>query len=167
MSDEDSPIAGRAYAELISEQLQEERARKASLEQRGLAVISTSGVIVSLVFAVTAGLLDNAVLPPVGKLFVVAALAFFIGACVMGIATNIPRTYREVEPEGLKQLLERERWQSTLEVGRRRSAEARVGIYQSARSVTNTKARFLLLAIALEVSAVVFLAGAITAVILN
>ena len=46
---------GRAvYGEYIKEQLNAQEARKNSLEQRGLAVITTSGALVTLLFGLTA-----------------------------------------------------------------------------------------------------------------
>jgi hypothetical protein len=62
MSDNDStepsiaarPTAGLVYGPLINAQVEDEQARKTSLEQRGLAVITTSGVLVSLLFGLGA-----------------------------------------------------------------------------------------------------------------
>ena len=50
------PIDGgrSIYADFIKEQLDAQEARKVSLEQRGLAVITTSGALVTLLFGLTA-----------------------------------------------------------------------------------------------------------------
>ncbi len=48
--------AGLAYAQLIADQLAEERSRKSSLEARGVTVITTAGPLATLLFALTAGL---------------------------------------------------------------------------------------------------------------
>jgi hypothetical protein len=47
-------VAGSVYAGLIADQLTQARALKSSLEQRALAVITTAGTLVSLLFAFTA-----------------------------------------------------------------------------------------------------------------
>src|SRR5438128_865547 len=44
-------VAGSAYAAFLVQQLQDESLARDSLERRGLAVISTSGTLVTLVFA--------------------------------------------------------------------------------------------------------------------
>jgi hypothetical protein len=44
---------GEFYADFIEEELVDQRASKASLEQRGLAVVSTSGVLVAILFGFT------------------------------------------------------------------------------------------------------------------
>ena len=52
---QESDTRGRAiYSDYIKEQLDAQEARKISLEQRGLAVITTSGVLVTLLFGLTA-----------------------------------------------------------------------------------------------------------------
>lgn len=43
--------AGSAYTNLIDEQLETEQNRRASIEQRGLSVLTTSGTLVTLLFA--------------------------------------------------------------------------------------------------------------------
>jgi hypothetical protein len=68
--------AGYLYADLVKEELAREQARKTSLEQRGLSVISTSGALVSLLFALLA-FVENAghlVIPPVGRLVLIPGL---------------------------------------------------------------------------------------------
>jgi hypothetical protein len=47
-------VGGPIYVELLKERLQEERAHKTSLEQRGLSVITSSGTLVTLLFALAA-----------------------------------------------------------------------------------------------------------------
>jgi hypothetical protein len=48
--------AGTAYGLLIASQLTEERNRKASLEARGITAVTAAGTLVTLLFALTAGL---------------------------------------------------------------------------------------------------------------
>lgn len=54
MSPSGDPHAGEVYAELISSNLERQAQRKSSIEQRGLSVISTSGALVTLQFALVA-----------------------------------------------------------------------------------------------------------------
>jgi hypothetical protein len=48
--------AGDAYSRLIDDQANQERDRKASLESRGVTVVTTSSALATLLFALTAGL---------------------------------------------------------------------------------------------------------------
>src|SRR5690348_5642945 len=89
--------AGRAYAQLIADQLLEERTRKASLEARGITVITTSSALSTLLFGLTAGLttLSRFRLPPAAKLPLVLTLATFVFAAAFSLAVNMPLRYRE------------------------------------------------------------------------
>lgn len=74
--------------------------RKASLEQRGINIITASGALVTLVFAVSAIVTKSTTF----KFFrgwehwlLVAALAFFVGASIGGIITNRAYRYRALD----------------------------------------------------------------------
>lgn len=104
--------AGAAYSQLISDQLAEERTRKSSLEARGVTVITTSGTLATLLFALTAGLTSVASfkLPGGAKLPLLLALVAFIVAAVCGLTTNMPLKYREATPQGLARLVDARYW---------------------------------------------------------
>lgn len=94
MADE---LAGKAYEALIIEQLTEERDRKKSIEARGVTVISSSGTIVTIIFALGALVSDRKTfdLPPISQgLLFLAVLAFAV-ASLLGIWISSPRGYRE------------------------------------------------------------------------
>ena len=82
--------AGVAYGQLIMDQLAEERNRKASLEARGVTVITTSGTLATLLFALTAGLTAAAKfkLPQSAKLPLLLALVAFVIAALAGLASE-------------------------------------------------------------------------------
>ena len=86
---------GRAiYADYIKEQVEAQEARKLSLEQRGLAVITTSGVLVTLLFGLTALTVRRAAtfdIPNTAAGLLVGALVFFVLAALLAIITNLPR----------------------------------------------------------------------------
>lgn len=159
----DSEIAGVAYAELIGEQLDQERARKASIEARGLSVITTSGALVTLLFAL--GSLISGVegykLPETGRWLLLGALAGFLLAAIAAIVANFPLRYREVSVPGLRRLTQPEWWTKPVAPASRRAAEARLNVLQRARATNAFKVKALVLAMIIEVLAVVLVAAAV------
>ncbi|BCB76954.1 hypothetical protein GCM10022251_76020 [Phytohabitans flavus] len=159
--------AGSAYAGLISDQLAEERSRKASLEARGVSVITTSGVLVTVLFALSAGLrsVGDARLPGVARVTLLLALVTFVLAALFGLATNLPLRYKEPTPEGLAQLVDREYWAAPAVIGELRVAESKVRVLAAARAANRIKVTLLLVGAFLELLAVAFLAVAVANVL--
>lgn len=166
MSDD---FAGSAYSSLIKEQLEQERARKQSLEQRGLAVVTSSGTLVTLLFAVGALATEakGLQLPQDSRVLMILALLFFAGAGILGILTNRPDIYLEVETEWLRKTLNPIAWgYKDVPLGMRRSAEARVRSIESFRERNPKKVKLLVGAIACEVIAVAFVAVGVVLLLL-
>lgn len=164
VADQSHPNAGeRVYLPLVEEQLQEEQLRKGSLEQRGLAVITTSGVLVSLLFAIAAVVTESNdfVLPSASRAFIVIALMFFIIAAVGGIAANAPLDYRQVSIKDLRRFVGEETWSGPADIASRRVVEAKVSILARARELNVLKGKALFAAIISEVIAVIILAIAV------
>jgi hypothetical protein len=159
--------AGAAYNQLIADQLWEERSRKSSLEARGLAVITTSGTLATLLFALTAGLTTAAhfKLPGHARLPLVLALVAFVLAALLGLITNIPLQYKEPSPDGLAVLVDANYWSASAEIGQIRVAQARVSTLAAARSANAQKVTLLLGAMFFELLAVGFLTWAIIAIL--
>ncbi|HXP21413.1 MAG TPA: hypothetical protein VN840_17355 [Streptosporangiaceae bacterium] len=161
--------AGAAYAGLIADQLAEERNRKTSLEARGITVITTSGTLATLLFALTAGLTTAAKfrLPGPARLPLLLALVAFVAAAAFGLATNLPLRYQEPTSAGLARLVSARYWSGPAEIGQLRVAEAEITALAAARSANGRKVTLLLAAILSEVLAVVFLTWAIAVVLYN
>jgi hypothetical protein len=159
--------AGAAYGQLIVDQLTEERNRKISLEARGVTVITTSGTLATLLFALTAGLTAAAKvkLPESAKLPLLLALVAFVIAALSGLATNVPLRYRETTPQGLARLVDAKYWTAPPEVGQLRVAAARVTVIAATRSANGLKVVFLIVAVFAEFLAVVFLVWAVAGIL--
>ena len=154
-------VAGDAYSTLIDDQLTEERARKVSLEQRAVGVITTSGAVVTLVFAFTAAVNGtNALrLPDSARLELFVSLFLLLTAVVVAVIVGFPVTYLEVDNKALTKLIHEEDWTNPEVVeARRRTAEAITGIIISARRANGIKANLTTGALALEVLGIVTLA---------
>ncbi|MFL5924558.1 MAG: hypothetical protein ACJ743_09985 [Gaiellaceae bacterium] len=157
---------GEAYAVFIEKELADQRASKTSMEQRCIAVVSTSGVLVTLLFgfAAIARKSSEFQVPDSARLWFYLALGSFVIAAVAGLVGNSPRKYRGAKSAALEHLL-REKWSDPPRVARRRVARTHVVIYHSYRRVNRFKAFVLTAAITSEVVAVLFLAVAIGLVI--
>jgi capsid protein len=156
------------YAAYVAAQVAGQEARKSSSEQRGLAVITTSGVLVSLLFGLTAILTGAAdyQLPEVSRIALLAALVFFVVAAIGGIVTNLPRSYRGVTADALKKQID-ERWNDSAARAQREVALTDLKVIRRAKEQNSWKGRSLIIAIAAEILAVLCLAIAVGAILLN
>lgn len=151
------PTEGRTvYSEYIKEQLDAQEARKASLEQRGLAVISTSGVLVTLLFGLTALSIKSEPtfdIPDTSAGFLVAALLFFVLGALSALLTNLPRSYEGVTVEALRRAV-KERWDDSEAAASRKVALTRLTVLQSAKGVNGQKSVALAAGMVCEILAV-------------
>ena len=86
---------------VIDNELQQERVRTASLEQRAMAVVTSSGILVSPVFGFGVVIKGQGAphLPAAARVLLASALLAFVVAAVMSLLTNRPRDYK---PLGVK-----------------------------------------------------------------
>ena len=161
--------AGEAYGRLIDDQMSQERQRKASLESRGITVITTSSALATLLFALTAGLTSASKfkLPGSARLPLVLTLTAFVLAAALGLIVNIPLKYREPTAHGLEKLRKPVYWSAPAQVGQLRVVQVQIASLKAARVANRIKVGFLLGAIAFELLAVIFLAWAIGLIIYN
>jgi hypothetical protein len=171
MTVRDAGMAGTAFGDLIKEQLTQERARKDSIEARGLAVITTAGGIVTILFALSALATKAAAtfeLSQPAQILLVVATGFFVLAVLVALGTNAPLLYNEVTTDGLKQLVTKAAWENAnVPQSERMVAKARARMITSGRASSNIKAGFLIAAMVLEVIAVIVLAIAVAVILLQ
>lgn len=170
MADDGTPgLAGVAYAELIKDQLESERSRKESLEQRGITVITTSGVLVSLLFGLGAVVTSNKLfnVPDLARSLLVVAVVLFVLAALADLLLNSPREYEEAELAYLESLSSKEVWEASASLGGRRAAQMRLKVLGKARQVNRDKAKWLVGAVVFEVGAVGFVAGSVVVILVN
>jgi hypothetical protein len=149
---------------LVRLELAAENARKASLEQRGLAVITSSGTLLTLIFAIGAagGGTPLRVVGEVERVPLAIALFAFVAAAVLGIFINwtwYTRAFPVTGHWGLRTLVGPNLFDesSSLQLDRR-LAEAHVEQLQTLRQSNNRKALFLQVALSLEVLAILGIA---------
>ncbi|MGO9779863.1 MAG: hypothetical protein ACLPKE_06350 [Streptosporangiaceae bacterium] len=155
--------ASDIFAAVIDRELDQERERTTSLEQRAVAVITSSGVLVSLVFGFGALIKgqENPHLPLAARILLALALAAFVLAAVVSLLTNRPRAYK---PLGVRDDLQRmvaDFWSISADHARRSIAEFRVGEVDRWRDNNKLKASDLQRAIAMECCGIGLLAASI------
>jgi hypothetical protein len=147
-------IRGGSNRELIASQLSEERSTKDALEQRGLAVVTTSGALATLLFGVSAFATqaEKLSLSAIEVWGLIAGLTFFVVASVVGLLTARPRAYEEAGIANLQKRVDVNEWyrRDPLEAYRL-DTQINVDILAAARTANKDKASLLFRAIVLEV----------------
>ena len=160
--------AHNVYSELISNALSQEYARKQSLEQRGLAVITTAGTLVSLIFgfAIFAGA-KSINLPLAVKILIGLGLGAFLLAAIFGLAINRPLAsyYAPVAVSSLRRAVEPENWVGDMVEASRKMSEFRVSELDSWRNGNGLKANSLHRAVAAETAGVALITAGILVLI--
>jgi hypothetical protein len=150
------------YGPLLTEKLLAEMGHKASIEQRGLAVITTSGVLVSLLVALSALVLGKEpihFLSGATRGLMIGAVILFVIAAGLGLLVNRPRRYWGLAPDDLDRIVAQ--WmadedEAAFVVGQQRVAELRNSMVANDR-----KAEALQRAIVAEVMGVAMVAAAV------
>jgi hypothetical protein len=172
VSTEHPGLASVEYARLIEEQLAEERSTKLSLEGRGITVITTSGTMVGVLFALLA--FANAAqvaLSGIAQWLIAAAVILLVGSAVLGLRVNRPRTYDEMDPGSMESILlgADGEWGPDLDESRdegvRRVAQLHLEVLKNARQANGEKAKLLIRAQGGEVFGIVLLGIAILVVL--
>ena len=154
-----SPDPGRTlYAAYIKDQLDIQDARKTSIEQRGLAVITTSGALVTLLFGLTTLTTKRGPtydIPNWAASCLIVALGLFILAAVSAIVTNVPRSYQGVTVDALRAAVKGRRWEEDTEAeASKMVALTQLTVLEAAKKVNTQKGRFLIAGMVLEIFAV-------------
>jgi hypothetical protein len=160
MSSREPPVADRGvvYSDFLLERLSAEEARKASLELRGLSVVTTSGALVTATFAITAIVTNRPsfkVSHSIMALLTGVAGAFLISA-LLAVSTNLPLRYREIDVTGTVQLM-RAHWSDDSPTALARITATRGSLLLSVRESNNRKSILLLVAMLAEAIAILLL----------
>jgi hypothetical protein len=151
-----SDVKGSSYGPTIKAQLDEERATKASLEARGLGIITSSSVLATLLFglvAFTRGNVNQAHLDVglwAGRALVLG-VGMFALAALLGLWTNLPLSYKEADIKFLRERVQPEEWttQDPIEAARY-DAVLNVQVLAGAREANKLKSKVLTFGIAAE-----------------
>lgn len=157
------------YDTLLKDMLANEVASKASLEQRALSVVTTSGGLVTLLFALGALSVGSEKTFDPSDLTTGAlalSLVLFLIAAILALQANKPVEYEEAKVDSIESRL-REETPFTTEEAIVDIALTRVEELRSARTRNEDKADALQSAIQFEVGAIGAVAVAILAILLS
>jgi hypothetical protein len=152
-----------AYGEFIKDELEVQDKRKASFEQRGLAVITTSGTLVTLLFALAALSTKKATtftLPGAAKTWLSIALVLFFVSALAALLSNAPLIYQAVPAEKIRERL-REKPPRGADAAVKDVAFSRLDALEAAKKLNGIKGWALAAAMACEALAVGCVAMAI------
>lgn len=156
------------YRDFLKGALDAQEVRKASFEQRGLAVVATAGTLVTLLFGLTTLITTTGSHPyklhHEERIWLVGALTLFVASAVGALLTNFPIKYEGVPASALKERLDDDRFASQ-EDARKDVAKTEVKILADAQAKNALKGWFLFVALLLEVGAVFCVGIAILEVI--
>jgi hypothetical protein len=140
--------------------------RKTSFEQRGVAVITTAGALVTLLFGLASlsAAEKSFKLSGGAKVWLVWALAIFFFAAVLAVVTNIPLPYKTPTAEALKQRV-KESSMGDEDSAIRDIAVTQANMLGDAKRVNSIKGWLLVAAMACEVVAIGFVGAAIYEII--
>jgi len=165
--DELARLAGSQYDEGIDDQVDFERERTKSLEQRGIQVITTSGVLTTLLFGL-AKFGPGITLELDEQLALIAALVLFVLAALFGLLANQVGRWEVASAGKLEERTSEASWFSTTaSEAARQVAIDKVDWLKSARRENGRKADSVFLAFLSEVTAIAILAAAIVIALEN
>lgn len=160
--------ASTVYGPLLVSLLSEESNRKASLEQRAISVVTTSGVLVSLLVALTTLLIGKSpprTIDPAPKALLICALVVFVTAATFALVANSPRDYRGFSDDDIDLMVARwtgEKNEAVLNV-----AEFQASLLKKAQQLNDKKAGLVQWAVGSEVAGVGLLALAVAVALLT
>jgi hypothetical protein len=158
--------AGEVIASFINQELKNTRERRSSIEARGVTVITTSGVIVTLQMAFFAAVIPKKYDASASvRTFVALSLFGFLTAAALGILVNIPRSWQEVDLDTLRPSLADQHWIAEPKAAQQAIAAAQLHVGTLALAVTNRKGKQLLAAFVAELFGMITLSVAVMLVL--
>jgi hypothetical protein len=90
--------------EFVQSELAKEEARRTSIESRGLAVVTVTSGLITLVAAVRqlSGTTNPEVVTTVARILTIASGGLLILGILAAACTNVPRRYRLIDPDALR-----------------------------------------------------------------
>jgi len=120
-------------------------------------------VLVTLLFGIGAVVIKTQTFSPsvLSRILLVGAVAAFVLAAIAGILVNMPLGYDDVDPKKFGRLVQPDFWEGPADPAARRAAEARLGVWDTARDRNHWKGLAVIAAIILQVIAVLLVAAAV------
>lgn len=167
MMGEDDTDHQTVFADYIKDVLADEDSRRATLESRGASVITASGALVTLLFALAALVTkqQNFTLGGWPRGLLSAGTVALVAAAILAIGTYAPRSTRLTDPIAFARQLPK-LWEHDNDFARKKTTITRLVELANNQRVNDIKARLLLAAVAFEVLGVLFVASTVLMVLL-
>lgn len=167
-SPESEERAGPEYASYYEALVKGQDERKSSLEQRGLAVITTSGTLATLLFGLVAitTKTNDFRLPVQASGPLAVALTAFVAAALLALIANAPLRYENVRVSDPQEELW-DHWDKNRDDALQRITGTRLKVFRNAQTTNDLKAKFLVAALSAEVIAVVAVGLAVREILLH
>ncbi|MCX4906350.1 hypothetical protein [Streptomyces sp. NBC_00878] len=153
--------AGDEISELIRHQLEIVRARRASLEARALAAISSAGVLVMLQLTLVTAFSSQKELSSTSRLLVGISSVLLALSCLGGILGNLPRRSHDLDPDTIESAVDFAHWAAPNHEAGRAIARARLQVLRSEDSAAQRQAFCLLGAFFCEMLGISVIASAV------
>jgi hypothetical protein len=171
------PTSRSVYGEYLKDEIARQDARQSSFEQRGIAIVTTAGTLVTLLFGLAALSTSSAQGNPLHhkeSVFLAVALVLFFAAGVLALLTNVPLGYvgpdlpdpKKPEKPSFGDRLNAEP-EDSYKAALYAVADVRLKILASAQKQNGRKGKLLFVALIAEVAAVACVAVAIFELIVN
>ncbi|HKA69812.1 MAG TPA: hypothetical protein VKG85_11930 [Actinomycetes bacterium] len=160
--------AAEVYGSFIDDELRGEIARKASLEARGLAVVTSSASLITAILAVGLFVSGQETFAPKGISvgLLIAALAAFICSALLGLLSNRVMHYLVLSVPSLRLMLN-DHWRDDVVEARAVVALAHIGTIETVRAGNDQKARLLIAGVAAQLTAAILVSGAVASILLE
>lgn len=152
------------YTEFVKLLLDAEATRRTALEDKGGAVITTSGTLVTLLFGLVAVVTgaDTFTLPGASHGWLIAAIAFFVAASLTAILISVPLPYGQTD---ITAAMLAGWWGQQPAQAQAAVSGVRLQALAAARRMNAIKARILIAATLFELVAVVMLGVAVLSIL--
>jgi hypothetical protein len=151
------------YAEYFAQQLEREDERKSSLEARGVLVVTTSGVLSTILLGLATLTKKQGAafaLPHSARWWVIAALVLLALAVAGALVSNFPFKSGEADVDGLRNLVD-ESWDDSPGEAEKAVAINRLSVLGSSKKTNSRRAWFLFAAMVCELFALIAIAVAV------
>ena len=157
--------ASSVFGEYLKDELARQDARKSSFEQRGIAVVTTAGTLVTLLFGLAA--FSTATGAHVGheeRIWLAVALVLFLLCAGFALAPSFPVAYQSIDVPGFLPILNAQPEYDEPDAAHA-VAELRAEIVASSQKKTSFKGTLLFAALLLELLAIACVGVAIFEVV--
>lgn len=166
MTDHEATV-GHVVQQHVADDLIVEQQRKASIEARSIAVITSSATLVTLLLGLAALVTqkESFSLDAGPRVLLCLGAAFFVLSAVLAIMCGSPRGYLQIDPMSLKVLVTPETWTAPAVDAERELTAARLVELLDSRSRNQRKARLLVAALLGQVTAILATAVAVALIL--